>query len=88
MADVLHIHDDDMVDLLVTYADDDQMIRVNIPRKTEQNPFNSWSFNADDEENYLPHIVGRRSLIKEMRDEIAELRNRITALESKAKRQS
>lgn len=97
IADVLHIVDDDMVELLVTYAADDSLIRVNIPRRTDQNPFNSWSFTEYDEENYLPSskrdklaqaiddIAALRNKVRELSDENTALAGRASALESAAR---
>src|SRR5262249_33705200 len=53
-AIVTRIEDEDHVELLVLFAADDFISRWKIPRKTEQNPFNSWSFNSYDEVFYRP----------------------------------
>jgi hypothetical protein len=76
---------------MVIHAADDFHTRWNVPRKTEQNPFNSWSFNDHDQEHYRPgaakpevpkpdgHLTWND--VKAMHAEMAVLRNKVSALE-------
>lgn len=96
IADVLNVEDDDHVELLIHYAADDALVRWKIPRRTDQNPFNSWSFNDYDELYYLrgaipsatPKPEGHFTWddVKAMHAELGALRNRVAALEAKPKR--
>lgn len=95
---VTAVEDDDHVELLIHYAADDAITRWKIPRRTDQNPFNSWSFNEDDEAHYqrVPtpstgepaKVDGRLTWddVKAMHAEIGHLRNRLAALEVKPRR--
>lgn len=77
---VLRIHDEDHVDLLIKWGQEDEIERQKIPRKTDQNNFNAWSFNADDEFNYRDDSPLREA-VKALADEVKELSERIAALE-------
>jgi hypothetical protein len=95
IADVIGIEDDDHVEILINYAADDAIVRWKIPRRTEQNPFNSWSFTEHDERNYLrapvpstgeaAKVQGHLSWddVKEMHAEIGVLRNKLAAAEGR-----
>lgn len=94
-AIVTTVEDDDHVELLIMYAADDSLMRWKIPRQTDQNRFNCWSFTEHDQEHYKPgpalatppepsHIRD----LKEARDQIQELRNRLTELEKANKKGS
>jgi hypothetical protein len=95
-AEVLNVEDDDHVELLIKYAADDSIVRFKIPRKTDQNPFNSWSFNAWDDKHYKPAAIepevpkpeGHLTWddVKAMHAELGVLRNKVAALEAKPKR--
>lgn len=96
IADVLTVEDDDHVELLIHYAADDALVRWKIPRKTDQNPFNSWSFNEWDEIHYQPGEQKPAALkpeghftwddVSAMHTEIGHLRSRVAALEAKPRR--
>src|ERR1700682_6500319 len=49
------VEDDDHVELMIVYAADDFHTRWKIPRRTDQNPHNAWSFNTWDEVHYQPN---------------------------------
>ena len=90
-AIVTAVEDDDHVELLAIYAADDSILRWKIPRKTEQNPFNAWSFNEYDQEHYRPGPAlaappepSALRELKEMREHVQELRNRVMQLEDAA----
>lgn len=51
---VLRVEDDDNVDIIIIHDADDFIVRNKIPRKTDQNNVNCWSFNDYDERNYDP----------------------------------
>ena len=78
------VEDDDHVELLIIYAADDFITKWKIPRKTDQNNVNCWSFNDYDEEHYqpgsakLPVVTEQGQLtwedVKEMYKEIGVLR--------------
>jgi len=74
-AMVTHVYDDDAVELLIIYAADDFLTRIKIPRRTEQNPINAWSFNEWDEEHYLKPVVASVSPYddSDLHDKIAKL---------------
>lgn len=89
-AIVTRVEDDDHVELLVLFAADDFISRWKIPRRTEQNPYNSWAFNAHDESNYTPGPLPIVQLqpaddlnwddVKQMYREIGELRASVATL--------
>jgi hypothetical protein len=87
-AIVTAVEDDDHVELLAIYAAEDSVLRLKIPRKTEQNPFNAWSFNDYDQDHYRPGPAlaappepSAVREMKELRDHVQELRNRVRELE-------
>jgi hypothetical protein len=96
-AEVLNVEDDDHVELLIKYAADDSIVRFKIPRRTEQNPYNAWSFNEHDQEHYqkppllpvppTPHGHLTWDDVTAMHAEMAVLRNKVAALEAKPKRE-
>jgi hypothetical protein len=90
-AIVTRVDDDDHVELMIVYAADDFHTRWSVPRKTEQNPINSWTFNEHDERHYLrdqvkleaPAPTGHLNWedVKAMHTEVAAMRHRLAALE-------
>lgn len=54
-AIVEKIEDEDHLELLVLHSAEDLISKWKIARHGDQNPFNSWSFNAWDEEHYQPN---------------------------------
>jgi hypothetical protein len=96
IADVMAIEDDDHCELLIHYAADDAIVRWKIPRRTEQNPYNSWSFTEQDDLYYqrnghrdaAPKPEGHLNWddVQAMHAEIGVLRNKVAALETKPKR--
>jgi hypothetical protein len=99
IADVMAVEDDDHCELLIHYAADDAIVRWKIPRRTEQNPFNSWSFTEYDQYWYQrsaghpgeppppsPESHLTWDDVKAMHAEIGVLRNKVVALEAKPKR--
>jgi hypothetical protein len=95
-AEILNIEDDDHVELLIKYSADDFIVRWKIPRRTEQNPYNSWSFNEWDEKHYRPDATAPEPPkpeghltwedVKAMHAEMAVMRHKVVALEAKPKR--
>jgi hypothetical protein len=93
IADVIGIEDDDHVEILIHYAADDAIVRWKIPRRTEQNPFNSWSFTEHDQENYQQTTALWQEVkpaghltwddVEKMHAEIGMLRNKIAAAEGR-----
>lgn len=91
-AIVTAVEDEDHVEIMIIYAADDFHTRWNIPRRTEQNPFNAWSFNDHDEVHYRPGAPKPEapkpdghldwSDVESMHHEIGTLRNRLAALEA------
>jgi hypothetical protein len=51
---VMAVQDEDHIDVLIIYDADDFIFRQKLPRKTDQNPFNAWSFTDRDEKFYRP----------------------------------
>ncbi len=86
------VEDDDHVELIVIHSADNLITRWKIPRRTDQNPVNAWSFNEWDERHYRPataevdapkpegHLTWDD--VKAMHAEIAMLRNKVAVLES------
>src|SRR5882672_11008036 len=95
IADVMAVEDDDHCELLIHYAADDAIVRWKIPRRTEQNPFNSWSFTEDDDVHYqrnghrdaAPKPEGHLTWedFRAMYAEIGVLRTKMAALEARKK---
>lgn len=73
-AMVTYIHDEDHVELLVIFAADDFITRIKIPRRSDQNNVNCWSFNDHDDINYGA---------SPMRDEVGALATKLKALEER-----
>lgn len=82
---VLRIHDEDHVDILIKWGQEDEIERQKIPRKTDQNNFNAWSFNAHDEINYRDDSPVREGL-HAVEHRVHELERRVADLEPPAKR--
>lgn len=90
---VTRVEDDDHVELMIIHAADDFITRWKIPRKSDQNPVNAWSFTEDDDKNYRPGAEkvdepkpeGRLTWgdVMAMHAEMATLRNKIAALEAR-----
>jgi|SRR5882672_1260696 len=95
IADVMAVEDDDHCELLIHYAADDAIVRWKIPRRTEQNPYNSWSFTEQDDKHYLETTALWQEVkpeghltwedVKAMHAEIGVLRNKVAALEARKK---
>jgi len=82
---ITEVIDEDTVELLIIYAADDFLMRMRIPRKTEQNNINCWSYNAHDEEHYLKPIVLPAPLISrvefdQLADEVSKLKAEVKEL--------
>jgi hypothetical protein len=60
-AIVTEIVDDDSVDLLIIWDADDFITRRRVPRRTDQNNVNAWTFNEYDEVHYHPEQKNLRS---------------------------
>jgi hypothetical protein len=45
--------DEDHVDLTVIWEGDELVTWRNVPRRTDQNTFNAWTFNAVDQKHYV-----------------------------------
>jgi hypothetical protein len=94
---VTRVEDDDHVELMIVHAADDFITRWKIPRKTEQNPVNAWSFTEDDEKHYAretakeeaPAPDGRLTWddVKAMHAEVAAMRGKIASLEQRNSQQ-
>jgi hypothetical protein len=91
-AIVTDIHDDDHVSLLIIWDADDFIQRRNVPRKTEQNNVNAWTFNEHDEIHYHPEqksllswndIDAAVKRIQSLEEEVVTLRNSIVQLKRK-----
>jgi hypothetical protein len=92
IADVINVEDDDHVELLVILGPNDFHARLNVPRRTDQNPFNSWSFTEYDQEHYRPGDEKAEAPsptgplnwddVKAMHSELGALRNRVAAIEA------
>jgi hypothetical protein len=94
---VVRVEDDDHIEIIVRYAAEDALDRWKVPRRTEQNPFNCWSFNEWEQDHYDPDKPGISEAppatgtsmswadVKDMRSEMTEMRSRIAALEGKHK---
>jgi hypothetical protein len=82
IADVMFVHDDDHVDLLIKYDADDFMRREKIPRKTDQNNINCWSFNDYDEQHYVVDPAATVLIGGAMQVEINELTKKVEQLEA------
>lgn len=84
-----HLFDEDHVELVVIYAADDFVTRMKIPRKSDQNNMNCWSFNEVDEKHYLrpppapPTISDINKLFEER---TASLSAKIASLEGEMRR--
>jgi hypothetical protein len=86
---VTRVEDDDHVELMIIHAADDFITRWKIPRKTEQNPVNAWSFTEWDEKHYdRPVNVAITSEIvdKMIEDKAAPLHSKIASLEGELRR--
>jgi hypothetical protein len=91
-AIVMGIEDEDHIELLILYAADDAVNRWKIPRRTDQNPYNSWSFTEWDEKHYQPnetvpaepqpdpkgHLTWRD--VEDMYKVLLELRNQVATI--------
>lgn len=88
---VTRVEDDDHVELLIMFAADDFLTRWKIPRKTDQNPVNAWTFNDWDEKHYQPDAkveppaVTKLDLEK-MHGEIEKLGAQVKSLEGELRR--
>lgn len=96
-AIVTRVEDEDHVELMIIHAADDFITRWKIPRRSEQNNVNCWSFNAYDEEHYQPNGTAKLPVatpdgdltwndVKAMYQEIGTLRARVQELEEAATR--
>lgn len=93
---VTAVEDDDHVEILIMFSADDFMTRWKIPRRTEQNTVNAWSFNEYDQEHYLETTALWQEVkpeghltwddVKAMHAEMAAMRNRLAVLEARPKR--
>lgn len=70
---VMHVHDEDHADLLITWGQEDEIERRKIPRKTEQNNINCWSFCVTAEDERFADLA----------DQYRELCERVEALEQR-----
>lgn len=93
-AVVTRVEDEEHVELIIYFAADDAINRWKIPRKSDQNPVNAWSFTDWDEKNYRPVTEDAEAPkpeghltwddVKVMHDEIGKLRAEIAELQDKA----
>lgn len=82
---VLRVEDDDHADLLIIYDADDFIVRQKIPRKTDQNNINAWSFNEHDQKNYML-IEQLAKQLAEHGGQLSDLRLRLEKLEARRPR--
>lgn len=92
-AIVTGIEDDDHVEILIIFSADDFMTRWKIPRRTDQNTVNCWSFNEHDDVHFqrnghvpkAPQPQGHLTWddVHAMHAEMAAMRNRLNAAEGK-----
>lgn len=92
-AMVTRVEDDDHIEAMIIWAADDFITRWKIPRKTEQNPINAWSWTDWDEKHYRlndekpeePKPEGRLTWgdVVQMHAEMTTLRNKVAALEQR-----
>ena len=91
-AIVINVEDDDHIEIVIFRAGDDTITRFKVPRRTDQNTFNCWSFNEWDDRHYQrPTGVDERATAAEgkigaLRSDIDNLRSQIKSLESEIKR--
>jgi hypothetical protein len=87
---VTRIEDDDHIELMIIHAADDFITRWKIPRKSEQNPINVWSFTEHDDKHYLvplPVQMTETTVEKMIEEKTALLHSKIASLESELRRQ-
>ena len=86
-AVVTEVQGEDHVELVIIYPADDFRTCWNVPRRSDQNPINCWTFNQWDEEHYRPGATPAEAqptgALDALRQEIDALRSRIVA-EAKA----
>ena len=71
------------------YAADDFITRIKIPRRSDQNPVNAWSFNEWDEVHYLrpaPPTPRLDEIEKLFEERAATLNAKIASLEGELRR--
>jgi hypothetical protein len=82
-AQVLSVVDDDHVDLNLALAGVNPVVRLNVPRKTDDEPSGSWAWNDHDAEHYRG-ADELQQLRAEYRSEIRELLPQLDALKTNA----
>lgn len=89
-AMVTRVEDDDHIEAMIIWAADDFITRWKIPRKTEQNPINAWSFSEWDEKTYaMPAtiVVDPGPTLSDLSSQVETLRSKIASLEGELRSQ-
>jgi hypothetical protein len=85
-AQVLNVIDDDHVDVNLSLAGVNPVVRTNVPRKTERDPLGSWTFNEHDAA--ADKVEQLQAALRELQDQLATLRAEVvtdTGLSSQKK---
>lgn len=80
---VMKVQDDDHIEVTIVWAADDFLTRWNVPRKTEQNPVNAWSFNEWDDKHYQPNAKPEAPAVTAL--DLEKVRNEVDKLSAKIK---